>query len=422
MALDPFHDYDYAVAGLPDELCEPSVVRVVKKQSVISKPAAFPAGNWDVYFVVLPFLTQVSMTNASGFNLLSSTDPASVYGSDGSYSGNFGTVTAICVPSGTPWYGDQINSLTYNCWAYNVFHSFHPSDSSIPSRLIGGGFEVHNTTAEMYKQGTVTVADFATSKTSTLIKYRQLTASKVGVGVPDIYRAPPAYLSGLYSAQNARSWDAADGLYSRIPVSVENPYRTALSGPGVLFDAQGAANGSTTAPALNMSCSADGDPLIIPAYMSACCGMTLAAFTGLSDVTTLSLSSVMFVESCPTLDSSELALATPSAGFDPMALELYKNAACSLPPGVPVGLNPKGEWWAMAVKTLGEALKFAAGPLAAVPGYGAVLSAGATAAGALADVTSKHISSKAKSTKETAKQNAKPQKRKVKKKALLKGA
>jgi hypothetical protein len=96
-----------------------------------------------------------------------------------------------------------------------------------------------------------------------------------------------------------------------------------------------------------------------------------AFFQGLSEETTLSISMNVFVETFPTVAEPEiLVLATPSACYDPVALQIFSNALSVLPVGVPAGFNPFGEWFTDIVSTLSDWLTVPATALNPVLGAG----------------------------------------------------
>lgn len=73
---------------------------------------------------------------------------------------------------------------------------------------------------------------------------------------------------------------------------------------------------------------------------------TGAYFTGLSEQTTLFVTWRVGIERLPAANKPAfLALAQPSATFDPNALVLYNMVANVLPPGCPQGYNDMGKWF-----------------------------------------------------------------------------
>ncbi len=101
-----------------------------------------------------------------------------------------------------------------------------------------------------------------------------------------------------------------------------------------------------------------------------------AIFTGLSFNTTLTLNLNVYYESFPSMsDPNILALAKPSAIYDPCALELYSRVLQELPVGVPVRENGLGDWFlnaaSTAAKYLGPVISMMPHPIA--KGAGAAL-------------------------------------------------
>jgi len=90
-----------------------------------------------------------------------------------------------------------------------------------------------------------------------------------------------------------------------------------------------------------------------------------AYFEGLSNTTTLTLNATYIIERFPSqLDTDLVVLATPSARFDPQALDLYSEIIRSMPVGVPQRMNGLGDWFAEAVSTASD---FIAPVLSAIP-------------------------------------------------------
>jgi hypothetical protein len=83
-----------------------------------------------------------------------------------------------------------------------------------------------------------------------------------------------------------------------------------------------------------------------------------AIFTGLSAQTTLTLQVNMYYEAFPNIAEKEwLVLATPSACYDPLALQMVTHALESLPVGVPAHDNGLGDWFAGVVRDVaGDAM------------------------------------------------------------------
>jgi hypothetical protein len=77
------------------------------------------------------------------------------------------------------------------------------------------------------------------------------------------------------------------------------------------------------------------------------------------------VNTVYIIERFPSqLDADLVVLATPSARYDPQALDLYSEIIRSMPVGVPQRMNGLGDWFAEAVSTASD---FIAPVLSAIP-------------------------------------------------------
>jgi hypothetical protein len=188
----------------------------------------------------------------------------------------------------------------------------------------------------------------------------------------------------------AKTWEAADGCY--VPFRIEtgdNHYQVQTAKQLVLT---GVNNPECLATAFIISASNGAVPLgpIRKANIEPSC----AYFTGLHPDSVLSVSSIIVVESAPVTDSSELSLVSMAAPYDPEVLAIYRNAICRLPPGVPVSMNPEGEFWKMVLKVIVEVAPVVAPLLSLAPVVGPGLSLAASAGGAWANSRIKQFEEK----------------------------
>lgn len=344
-----------------------------------------------MYVVALPIASVSRFSNSNvGTNNL--TYGACVLGGDDDITGNFGTITVIAVPQGSRWYGGALNGTANNVWSSNV--AIAPAvNLHVPTRIVAGGFEVHDTTPEMFKGGACTVFDNGVDAQSYFGAYRKLSAQTPEKTTLTMSRAPPSSVDEMARHPDSRSWEASEGCYCRLVLDLDDTaYRMGQRCDVLAFNAGG------IAPAAEASTSS-GYTVLDSVLVRAGLGVTIAAFTGLNEEASFSLSTVIYTEAAPMFDSNELALASPSAPYDPEVLELYRNVACHLPPGVPVGMNPKGEWWGMVVQSVGKAVQLATPLLKTIPEVGIPLSMLGNAGGAYLEQKGKDIRAKAKAKK-----------------------
>ena len=372
-ALDPFHDTQLAnLEGWPDTEIGSSVVRCVKKSfSVAVDTALIAAGtNWDCHVILWPFLLEGQFVQTSArLNQL-------FQGGALPAAGNIallGGLQAFCVKPGQALQLDQPpGGSTVKIGSTNLDTNYTKGSG----RLLGVGFEVHNTTAELYKQGSVCVyrMQALARDPATVIGYGAITAGGNYTTIFDAIetRSPPTTLAEAMLMSGSRQWNAEEGVYQVAGFSSnENPAGPIPpSAPIVLFNAQDDFEGlNNTAgyyypvPATPSAGYGNFAPIKPfrnhPIHQSGC------IFTGLSYQTTLTFNINFFYESFPSnSDLAILALAKPSAIYDPCALELYSRVLQELPVGVPVCENGLGDWFLEAAS---QAAKYIGPVLAALP-------------------------------------------------------
>lgn len=162
-ALDPFHDEQVIVTGFPDMNVADSVVQVIKKQQTLKKGGVLSAGNWDANIVVWPQPQQNYYDGANdpyvvrAYSTTRSDNNASI-----EFVGNppggikpfpVGGVTAYLVNAGGDTYGGDSTPVDVS----QIDLSLDTTYLAGSCRVIGMGLEVVNSTAEIYRQGQVTV-------------------------------------------------------------------------------------------------------------------------------------------------------------------------------------------------------------------------------------------------------------------------
>jgi hypothetical protein len=292
-------------------------------------------------------------------------------------------VNALSVPSGTDW-----QSATTGTTELNL--QLPPQYQQGFYRVIACGFEVTNTTSELYKGGTVTVYKSpANSGLSNLLSQDGSTNYAVKLGT-----LPPTTQSTAALFPNSKTWGATDGVYIMETVNSPNiPYTCSLPGTssGLILNADLTTmlsnNGvrTTYLPRWLGGSGATGSVspgLSSPMYFD----ISGAIFSGLNSNTSLQVTAKYVVERVPnTTDPNLLVLARIPPTYDMMALELYSRIVDQLPVGVKVGMNPLGEWFfdilqvlAATAPAVGAALSPVMGPLG--PALGAAAGIAGTAA------------------------------------------
>lgn len=424
-ALDPFHDQVLQnLRGYPDVATEPTVVVKIRQAITISAPPGLPVGdNWDCHMVLSPIdfaprsknvaarVTPMGPATANGsyasgaglVQPVAETDPGLIDIKQGQLkshaidcrTGRMDGLVINSVPSNamdgqnqtfTPGHTPLVAGSGYE--VQNVvlddYIDFDETDLGV-YRLVYSGFEVVNTTAQIAKQGAVTVYEYGNSfevgasspadgGLEQPITLGAIESCKYyGSYRPTTYfRSPPNNIAEAKIMPGAHSWAAQDGCYNTAKFQSDNPFQAVTKRPWAICQNNqiaGADGGylptitdgeftenmagsyvsewtlGTQVTASNMLVDVHRPGPSGPAHFSRM-NTTGAYFTGLSGSTTLFVTWRCGIERLPAANKPTfLALAQPSAAFDPNALVLYNMVANILPPGCPQGYNDAGSWF-----------------------------------------------------------------------------
>jgi len=389
-ATDPFHDTELSVSGYPDISATRSLCQTVTKTFTVETPLSIPA-NWDAHVFFLPLTYAFGSSVASGV----ANNPG-YYPTQMNMPGQINQAAINTLP--TPLYGgvNVIGCAAGTAWndvsADNQANvAFDPTFSTDTHRLIGCGFEVVNTTAELYKGGSVTsyrIPSQVSEYTVTNLN-QALDISPVKFIV-----APPMTQQGATLYPDSKTWAASEGVYSISTLNTtQNAYYTpapscggVIVSPGttmltaatntvgsqtmIWIPANGASNGGN--PLARNCCTA------MPWDVNGC------VFSGLNTNTALTVTAKYYYERLPSPSNPQLLVLTKQpAPFDPIIMEIYARCMADLPIACPVGDNPLGEWFTEVLDTVAEwAPKIGNALGTIVPGAGLIgqgLGAGAAA-------------------------------------------
>lgn len=391
-ALDPFHDMQLEhLRGYPDVATEPSVVVKIRQAAAVSKPPGLGDGDtWDCHIVLSPIdfspceESAVKAARVFAFGepqrpTTGSNQPvAGVITASGNRCARMDGLLINSVKSGgtdganmtyTPGHCPAVAAGGYELQQINLddYLDFEPTDLGV-YRIIYSGFEVVNTTAQIYKQGAVTVYEYGNSY-ETAGSMPLLAPSGTWdrpITQPTTYfRCPPNTLAEAKIMPGSHTWAAQDGCYNTAKFQSDNKFQSMARRPWAIcqnnptgpvnsgyFDGDigafisdsplGIHDNSTSGASTPGQSPADyGGPMHFSMMNT-----TGAYFTGLSSQTTLFVTWRVGIERLPAANKPAfLALAQPSATFDPNALVLYNMVANVLPPGCPQGYNDMGKWY-----------------------------------------------------------------------------
>jgi len=388
LAVDPFHDLQLDnLKGYPDLSTEPSVVVKVRQAIEISAPSTLaPNTNWDCHIVTSPIdwakpngLGDGALPPLNGYNKMARSLPqgttaAPAFGAGVYTLGTSGDVDQTArldgllinsVPAGgalgadntyTPLHCPNTETGGYQLQNINLdkYLDFDKTDLGV-YRLIYSGFEVVNTTAQISKQGAVTVYEYGQSYEPAAARTGDDTdANQVPV---NYFRSPPNTIAEAKIMPGAHTWAAQEGAYCVAKFQTENPFQSATQRNYIInqnaeVGEENSGYGLSTTEYTQGSFASFGlDPRNYPhtpaSHLSRM-NTTGAYFTGLSPETTLFVTWRVGIERLPAANKPTfLALASPSAVYDPNALVLYNLICQNMPPGVPQGYNDAGKWFQM---------------------------------------------------------------------------
>lgn len=339
---DPFHDYEVECIGLPDGLPEKSIVRKVKKSLTISRPATFPDDEtWDCHIFTLPerryatqsgptILGQGTLSRVA--NVYTETSTSHVIGPINIYSVSGGTDS---LPGSGPYVAGNVNEQALSL---NDYYSGQ-------SRVIASGFEVHDVSSDLYKQGTCTVYRLPQfNYPSNMIPTVGGNAQAPIAGTES--RLPPGNIEAAMLLPGSRQWEARWGCYLVDTYDLEeNRPRAAKYGYHAFKVGDDDLSGTGSLPTMMMHGTFNTAATALASYKDVLRDTSGAFFTGLSPNSSLTLTYVAVIETFPTFVDPLVTLARSTPEMDPNFFMLYKAIAQEIPSGVMVGENASGDFW-----------------------------------------------------------------------------
>jgi hypothetical protein len=226
-------------------------------------------------------------------------------------------------------------------------------------RVIAQGFEVHNTTSDLYKQGTVTLGRVSQNNKHTIRSAEGYTGEGWSSELPSThseFSAPPSSLAEAMTYPNSVQWEARKGCYCVVPLSTVNNEVTPVSSHIPTFHKDIHRGFGDVGFGGMVGVISETNFRYGSFCQQAHTDTVFAYFTGLSQETTLTVHFRSFVEIFPMYNDTLLAMATPSASYDVKALALYGSTISTMPIACPVDQNAKGDWWRKVVKTVASCL------------------------------------------------------------------
>lgn len=388
--LDPYHDRPLEIRGLPDHCESRTVIRELRSSVIVNNTDLTSDATWACHVDLLPISRPIlaatpGKLNAGLITYVEQVVPPSVTGTLYPLTISKHTGTGLVPGTNQCWPNGSYSDLyTFN----NVTNSLHRSGLSpnwtdydeSPYRVIGAAFEVVNTTAALYKNGTCSVYR-VNSEFDVDTAYVGFSQSGWPVNLDEtiysglycdaaVISLPLNSTDDMAPLPTFQQWGAEEGCYV---VGVLDPecmskFTTSLdcrkwfginrvkSGDNQCLGSFAPFSPFTYDPEGG---GTSGDTLGVPYALHLNALQTCGAyFNNLDPHTVLQINVRWIIESIPDAADQDMTLANISAEYDPYTLELYARTIRKLPAGVPVRMNPFGEWFETAMDIVSTTAKW----------------------------------------------------------------
>lgn len=340
IATDPFHDDPVDAAGFPDINTVPTITQQFTFTTVVSSPTPASTAPWNCHVFFAPVSPMMFQGTPSRLNR-TGVVPGLMQLQDTTFGNS------------TIGSGYNIHSFASSTWPDETAVENHAAE--MPNNILGGcyrlvaaGVEVVNTTSTLYKQGAVTY--YRAPSHSVTAQFNSLANSWL---IPfDTFSLPPSSQAAAQLYPTSRTMAAEEGYYGIATLGQDPEFLNAF-GTNVM-GTWAPASASLTNSAVQ-SCyipiSEAGAPIgsgsprttsaqVLPFDTHG------AWFSGLSQQTTLQVTTRYYVERIPSADDADLLVLTrPPTPYDPTIQEIYSRVLSQLPVGCTVDENPLGEWF-----------------------------------------------------------------------------
>lgn len=336
LVTDPYHDYNLRATGFPDGNVTISAIKRIQGRLSITCP--FTLGmdeSWDFHVFNTPFHYKTYAADATLIaNFLSVNNPLTA--------ANLGPVNVFYRQYDS--LGNVINSRIYSLG--NDAAQASPENSK-QVRTVSLGFEIHNTTAELYKSGSITVY-----RTPVVFNDVHLSIQFQSVTKPfsaKLLGSIPVSLDAINLLPNSRTWEASAGAYIiglPAPNNILSPYIPS----NVLLQ------GGLLPTNFNLLYTEATSSVAQQSYSPLACGGAMSSRFKDSNQTFM-LDFRQILEEVPnSLDTTTLAYATTAPALDKAFMKLYKAMFNQIPPGVPVSFNSAGDWFRSIIRIVKDTL------------------------------------------------------------------
>lgn len=342
LVTDPYHDYNLGAVGYPDGSAILSAVQRRYARKTIANPFNLTVGeSWafHIYATPLHFVRAMPTGNLSGNVLVTNANPDVEQGPlniQFFHYDNTGAIKdsqTVALGSSSPYTNSNMSQV----------------------RTVSFGYELHNTTADINRSGSLTVY-------RTPVNYHQVNMyTKQGA----VFRpfgclhlnSIPHSIETATNYPNTRTWEASKGLYSVCLPDPNNTFSNSVPS-NIMLKSGTSANGYTY-----MYHDPFETEATIATHSPLCCTGVWSSKYSTDQTFTLDFRQIL--EILPSSnDPVDLSFASTCKPRDRLFLKLYKQMYTEIPPGVPVSMNAAGDW----VRSIIKIAKTVLPSLGAMPG------------------------------------------------------
>lgn len=370
--LDPYHDYPKEPIGKPDSVNGRSVIYCVNEQVSLTAPVVS-----DLHVFVLPELCQLNMGVIRSDNQISQPyssvmGPPNIYiptiqspKGVGTETQTFGLFNWSMVPTGTP---------TINC--PDLVAGVLPATPALGgiqgntnyskyctgrSRVVSAAYEIHNTSAALYKGGASTSYRMSqgTNQTPFWTFLDIDVMEQTAYGDVDVIHCPPRTLAEVTAIPDSVVLGSEEGNYTVVPVHLHDPalaceYRPLIIRTSDQPNTPQSAFISTIGPDSPYIWATDTRMGTTVCRRPAAIDTVGSYHSGLAAGSTLTINTRVYIEVFPSTGDTIFPLSARSPGYCPSAEEALIRAFQHLPVTVPVKWNEAQKWWRIVLSTLGK--------------------------------------------------------------------
>lgn len=355
--VDPYSDKLLRSTGYPDGHSSISAIQRFYDRITVECPFNLMAGeSWDFHIFTTPLHHMMGLSRATRSGNSIVYDPIGGNSTFGPITIKYTLYTAAGTPSGYPIYEGLCSAPVVST----------PISLGNQYRTVSLGFELHNITAPIDREGSLT--SYRTNVVDQYFSgYAYATGAAITTAVPHSTHIIATYPSDLGAASqypNTRTWEAGEGIYA---VALPDPINTYGQNMNTNFSIFGI--------------DASGSCRVRP--IGANTNSTQVTFSPLANVGVISsrfARNQTFVldyrhnlECIPDpADTQMVSFATTAPLRDEVFLKLYTKMFNSIPPAVPVDFNSAGEWFrrivSLAKTVLPQVLPYLPPQLKAIAG------------------------------------------------------